>query len=67
MLDPILDPFGLILAGAEIDDEPVSDEEARDIEASREWFKNNEGIPLEQVVAELGFTMDEVRDYDNHT
>ena len=63
LLEVLLDPLDLALASAEIDDEPVSEEEMRSVEASREWFKHNEGIPFEQVVAELGFTMEEVTNY----
>jgi hypothetical protein len=63
ILQSMLDPFDRALAAAEIDDEPVTEEERRDIEASREWFQHNEGIPFEQVVAELGFTMEEVANY----
>jgi len=40
------------------DDEPVTEEEERAVAASKEWFRNNPGIPLEEVVAELGFTME---------
>jgi hypothetical protein len=44
------------------DDEPMSDEERRAVAASREYFaKGGEGIPLEQVLAECGFTIDEIR------
>ena len=63
LLESMLDPFDRALATAEFDDEPVTEEERRDIEASIEWFKHNEGIPFEQVVAELGFTMEEVANY----
>ena len=63
LLEILLDPFDRALAAAEIDDEPPTEEERRDIEASREWFKHNEGIPFEKVVAELGFTMEEVANY----
>jgi len=63
LLEVLLDPFDRALATAEIDDEPVTGEDLRDIEASREWFKHNQGIPFEQVVAELGFTMEEVTNY----
>ncbi len=59
----MLDPFDRALATAEIDDEPVTEEELREIEASREWFKHNQGTPFEQVVTELGFTMEEVTNY----
>lgn len=59
-LEVMLDPFDRALVCAEVDDEPVTEEERRDIEATREWFQHNQGTPLEQVVAELGFTMEEV-------
>ncbi len=63
LLEVMLDPFDRALATAEIDDEPVTEEERRDIEASREWFKHNQGTPFEQVVTELGLTMEEVTNY----
>ena len=63
LLEVLLDPFDRALSTAGIDDEPVSEEERRDIEASREWFKHNQGIPFEQAVTELGFTMEEVTNY----
>ena len=65
LLEVMLDPVDRALAAADIDDEPVTDKEMRDIEASREWFKHNKGIPFEQVVSELGFTMDEVKNYQD--
>ena len=65
LLEVMLDPVDRALAAADIDDEPVTEEEMRDIEASREWFKHNKGIPIEQVVSELGFTMDEVKNYQD--
>jgi hypothetical protein len=46
-----------------LDDEEISDEEEQAVARSKEWFRNNPGIPFEQVVAELGFTMDQVRDH----
>jgi len=63
LLEVMLDPFDRALATAEIDDEPVTEEERRDIEASREWFQHNQGTPFEQVVTELGLTMEEVTNY----
>ena len=51
------------LAGAEMDDEPLTEKERCDIEASREWFRHNKGIPFEEVVADLGLTMEEVVNY----
>jgi hypothetical protein len=44
------------------DDDELSEEDRRAISASRDYFdKGGEGISFEQVVADLGFTMDQVR------
>jgi hypothetical protein len=45
----------------EFEDEEISEEEEQAVARSKEWFKHNKGIPFEEVVAELGFTMDQVR------
>jgi hypothetical protein len=54
----LLDP--LTRALAPWDDEPVTEAEERAAAKGREWLKRNPGIPLEQVVAELGLTMEEI-------
>jgi hypothetical protein len=33
---------------------------------SQEWFTHNEGTPLEQVVTELGVTMEQIRERRRH-
>jgi hypothetical protein len=45
------------------DDEELTAEDRRAVAASREYFRQNPeaGLPFEQVVAEYGFTMDQVR------
>jgi hypothetical protein len=43
------------------EDEEISPEEEAAVNRSKEWFQHNEGIPFEQVVADLGFTMDQIR------
>jgi len=43
------------------EDEEISPEEEAAVARSKEWFKHNEGIPFEQVVSDLGFTMDQIR------
>jgi hypothetical protein len=45
------------------DDEEPTAEDRRALAASREYFRQNPegGIPFEQVVADCGFTMDQVR------
>jgi hypothetical protein len=67
LLEAMLDPVSRALANAPIDDEPVAEDEERAVAEAREWFKHNPGIPFEQVVAELGFTMEEVRNYQDPT
>jgi hypothetical protein len=43
------------------EDEEISPEEEAAVARSKEWFQHNEGIPFEQVVADLGFTMEQIR------
>lgn len=65
LLESMLDPVSRALANAPIDDEPITEEEELDVAEAREWLKHNPGIPFEQVVAELGLTMEEVRNYQD--
>lgn len=65
LLEAMLDPVSRALANAPVDDEPVTEEEERAVQEAREWFKHNPGIPFEQAVAELGFTMEEVKNYQD--
>jgi hypothetical protein len=65
LLETILDPLAAALRNAPVDDEPVTEEEERAINEAREWLKHNPGIPFEHVVAELGFTMEEVKNYQD--
>ena len=44
------------------DEEELTEEDRRAVAASREYFRNGgEGLTFEQVVAECGFTIDEIR------
>ena len=44
------------------DQDELTEEDRRSLTASREYFqKGGQGIPFEQVVADLGFTMDQIR------
>ena len=43
-------------------EEELTDEDRRALRASEEYFrKGGQGIPFEQVVASLGFTMEQIR------
>lgn len=55
LLKTIVDP--------EFEDEEISEQEEQAVARAKEWFKTNQGIPFEDVVAELGFTMEQVRNY----
>ena len=61
LLEVMIDPESASIRNAPIDDEPATDEEERAVAVSKEWFKNNRGIPMEEVAAELGLTMEQVR------
>jgi hypothetical protein len=45
------------------EDETLTEEDRQAVAASREYFQQNPegGVPFEQVVGDLGFTMDQVR------
>jgi hypothetical protein len=59
----MLDPVEIALANAPLDDEPLTVEEIKALDESRDWLKHNEGIPHEQVLAELGITREEIDNY----
>ncbi len=56
LLEVMFDPLARTLASAPYDDEPVSTEEAREVEAAKASLARGEGIPHEGVPAELGLT-----------
>jgi hypothetical protein len=56
LLEIMLDPFARTLASAPYDDEPVSEEEAREAEASKKSLARGEGISHDDVLAEFGLT-----------
>ena len=44
------------------EDDELTEEDRRALRASDEYFRNGgQGIPFEQVVADLGFTMEQIR------
>jgi hypothetical protein len=47
------------------DNEELTEEDRRAVAASRDYFRQNPegGIPFEQVVADCGFTMDQIRQH----
>ena len=59
----LLSPVDRALATAPVEDEEIGEEEEAAVARSKDWFTHNEGIPFEQVVADLGFTMDQIRNH----
>lgn len=59
LLEIMLDPFARALANAPYDDEPVGEEEAREIAASKAALARGETIPHEEILAELGLTQED--------
>ena len=55
LLETIVDPA--------FEDEQIGEEEAQAVARSKEWFKHNQGTPLKDVAAELGFTMEQIRSH----
>ena len=46
-----------------MEDEEIGEEEHRAVARSKEWFKHHEGTPFEDVVTEMGFSMEQIRNY----
>jgi len=59
LLEAMLDPVSIALANAPYDDEPVSEEEARDIAESRAAYARGEVVSNEEVLAEFDLTADD--------
>jgi hypothetical protein len=59
----LLAPVDRALATAPLEDEEISEEEEAAVARSKEWFTHHEGTPFEQVVVDLGFTMEQIRDH----
>src|ERR1700677_3231744 len=59
LITSMLDPVDRALANAPFDDEPVSEEEARDIAEARASYARGEAVSHDEVLAEFGLTADD--------
>jgi hypothetical protein len=59
LLEIMLDPFARALANAPYDDEPVSEEEALQVAASKAALARGETIPHDEILAEFGLTQED--------
>jgi len=58
LLETMLSPLDRKLALAPIDDEPVTPDDATAIRAGITSLEQNEGVPLEEVLADFGLTIE---------
>jgi hypothetical protein len=56
LLQSLTDPVTRSLAKAPFEDEPISEDEVRAVEASEAWLRTHAPIPNDDVLAELGLT-----------
>jgi hypothetical protein len=63
LLQAMLDPVARAIANAPVDDEPVTEEERQAVAKSGEWFRHRPGIPFEQVLADFGLTLKDLKAY----
>jgi hypothetical protein len=61
LLETMLDPLDRKLAAAPIDDEPESEEERRAVAEAMDSLRRNGGVPMEEVLADFGLTMEDFR------
>ena len=54
LLEIMLDPLARTLANAPVEDEPVSEGEARAVDAAKAWHKDHDPIPNEDVLSDFG-------------
>jgi len=59
LLEAMLDPVSVALANAPYDDEPVSEEESREIAEAHAAFDRGEAISNGEVLAEFGLNSDD--------
>jgi hypothetical protein len=59
LLEAMLDPVSVALASALMDDEPVGEEEARDVTEARAAVARGNVVSNEEVLAEFGLTAED--------
>ena len=63
LLEVMLDPVSRAIANAPTDDEPESETERQAVGEATEWLKHNQPIPFEDVLADHGLTLEDVKNY----
>jgi hypothetical protein len=63
LLQAMLDPVARAIANAPIDDEPVTEEERQAVAEAKEWLRHHPGIPFEEVLADFGLTLEDLKEH----
>jgi hypothetical protein len=63
LLEAMLDPVSHAIANAPLDEEEITPETVAALEIARASLARGEGIPHEQVLAELGITQEEIENF----
>ncbi|MGD0870959.1 MAG: hypothetical protein ABSB88_15495 [Bryobacteraceae bacterium] len=61
LLETMLSPLDRKLALAPVDDEPLTPDEAEAIQAGIASLEQNGGVPMQEVLADFGLTMDDLQ------
>ena len=61
LLEVMTDPVARSLANAPVDDEPITPEEAAAIDAGIASLERDGGVPMEEVLADFGLTVEDFR------
>jgi ethanolamine utilization microcompartment shell protein EutL len=60
LIETMLDPVSRASANSSVDDAPLTAECEKSLAEASDWLKHNQGIPHQQVLAELGITQEEI-------
>ena len=60
LLETMLSPLARSLALAPVDDEPLTPEDAAAIQVGVDSLARNGGVPMEEVLADFGLTLDDL-------
>jgi len=63
LLEVLLDPVSRAIANAPTDEEPETEGERRAVAEGTEWLRHNKPIPFEDVLADRGLTLEDVKNY----
>jgi len=59
LLEKMIDPVELAQMNAPLEDEEISEEEELAAAESKEWLKHNAPIPMSEVLADFGLTVED--------